>query len=81
MKQLHNVTSGSYGVIEDFLIMDDEPILGQWTITSKSYAHSMDGSYYPASVWQKKTSVSYIYNIVKSIYNKTIADVPWKEKQ
>lgn len=50
MKQLHNVTSGSYGVIEDFLIMDDEPILGQWTITSKSYAHSMDGSYYPASV-------------------------------
>lgn len=54
MKKMQNVTSGSYGVLEDFLIMDDEPILGQWTITSSAYGHYMDGSYYDQTVRQNK---------------------------
>ncbi|XP_053387210.1 CD109 antigen-like [Mercenaria mercenaria] len=33
MKRMVNVSEPNYGVIEDFLIMDTEPVLGQWKIS------------------------------------------------
>ncbi|XP_053374577.1 CD109 antigen-like isoform X2 [Mercenaria mercenaria] len=33
MKKLTNVSESTYGVVEDFLIMDTEPVLGRWKIT------------------------------------------------
>jgi hypothetical protein len=35
MKNMVNVSESNYGVIEDYLIMDSEPVLGTWTITAK----------------------------------------------
>lgn len=52
MKQMKNVTSGDYGVLEDFMIMDEEPVLGPWTITSTAYSHYTDDVYYSAKVNQ-----------------------------
>ncbi|XP_053374571.1 CD109 antigen-like isoform X1 [Mercenaria mercenaria] len=36
MKKLTNVSEAMYGVVEDFLIMDTEPVLGKWKITVKT---------------------------------------------
>jgi hypothetical protein len=35
MKNMVNASESNYGVIEDYLIMDSEPVLGTWTITAK----------------------------------------------
>jgi len=51
MKRLINVTAGSYGVLEDFMIMDEEPVLGQWRITVKARSHNdSSGLYYSEEV-------------------------------
>ncbi|WAQ93985.1 CD109-like protein, partial [Mya arenaria] len=46
MKKLANVTSGTYGVLEDFMLMDEEPVLGTWRIESRALRHRYDGVEY-----------------------------------
>ena len=50
MKQMINVTSGQYGIVEGSMIMDDEPVLGPWHITVKAHSHYLDNSYYAQTV-------------------------------
>ncbi|KAH3716732.1 hypothetical protein DPMN_059461 [Dreissena polymorpha] len=46
MKKMTNVSSGVYGVVEDLMIMDDEPVLGKWRIESKAIAHKHENVSY-----------------------------------
>ncbi|WAQ93982.1 CD109-like protein, partial [Mya arenaria] len=46
MKKLANVTSGTYGVLEDFMLMDEEPVLGTWLVESRALRHRYDGVEY-----------------------------------
>ncbi|WAQ93996.1 CD109-like protein, partial [Mya arenaria] len=46
MKKLANVTSGTYGVLEDFMLMDEEPVLGTWRVESRALRHRYDGVEY-----------------------------------
>ena len=41
MMKLINATEPNYGVVEDQMIMDSEPVLGKWSIAA--YAHSLVG--------------------------------------
>ncbi|KAH3716684.1 hypothetical protein DPMN_059410 [Dreissena polymorpha] len=41
-----NVSSGAYGVVEDLMIMDDEPLLGTWRIESKARRHDYENNTY-----------------------------------
>ena len=48
MKKLINVSEPTYGVVEDFLIMDTEPVLGSWkievsTVDRNGTAHKVCG--------------------------------------
>lgn len=73
MKRMQNVTSGAYGVVEDFMIMDDEPVLGDWYITATAHAHYRDGSYYSETVCNKVLCQIFKQNMLKiyDFYNVT----------
>jgi len=59
MKRLINVTAGSYGVLEDFMIMDEEPMLGKWWIAVKARSHNdSSGIYYSEKVMHYKCVLS-----------------------
>ena len=39
MKLMLNASEPNYGVVEDDMIMDSEPVIGDWTVNAK--AHSL----------------------------------------
>ena len=39
MKLMINALEPNYGVVEDFMIMDSEPVIGKWSVSAK--AHNM----------------------------------------
>ena len=39
MKLMINSSEPKYGVVEDYMIMDSEPVLGDWVVNAK--AHSL----------------------------------------
>ena len=39
MKLMINASEPNYGVVEDFMIMDSEPVIGKWLFRAK--AHNM----------------------------------------
>ena len=39
MKLMINASEPNYGVVEDFMIMDSEPVIGKWSVSVK--AHNM----------------------------------------
>ena len=41
MMKLINATEPNFGVVEDLMIMDSEPVLGRWSVVA--YAHSLVG--------------------------------------
>ena len=42
MMKLINATEPNFGVVEDHMIMDSEPVLGKWSIAAN--AHSLVGA-------------------------------------
>ena len=39
MKLMINASEPNYGVVEDFMIMDSEPVIGKWSV--RAQAHNM----------------------------------------
>ena len=39
MKLMINASEPNYGVVEDFMIMDSEPVIGKWSVSAK--VHNM----------------------------------------
>ena len=63
MKQMLNVSSGEYGVVEDSMIMDDEPVLGRWQLTATSHIH-----YNGHNQYSKKVILNQTQNIIGMVY-------------
>ncbi|XP_052246732.1 CD109 antigen-like [Dreissena polymorpha] len=57
MKKMTNVSSGAYGVVEDLMIMDDEPLLGTWRIESKARRHDYENNTYSDETTSKSFNV------------------------
>jgi hypothetical protein len=41
MKKMTNVSESQWGVVEDFLVMDTEPVLGKWKISVWTNKHAV----------------------------------------
>lgn len=50
MKMMSNVSSGAYGVVEDLMVMDDEPLLGTWRIEARALGHNHENVTYSDQV-------------------------------
>ena len=55
MKLMLNASEPNYGVVEDNMIMDSEPVIGDWTVNAK--AHSLVSTVRDQKVFPQRRNI------------------------